>query len=89
MTKREAEERVKELEGICYKQRDTLASQQETIVQLNITNKSMLVAFAEKFGDGENKAVEFSKESFDTALDRFEPSVEKTDDCYRVTLAKV
>lgn len=83
-----------ELHRICQRQRDSLAAQQETIVQLNISLDKILVCIAEKYGvpvelDGEVvRQLSFPLNAFPGALDRCQPSAIKNDADYVITVAK-
>ena len=89
MTKKEAEERVKELEGVCYKQRDSLAAQQEAIVQLNEIMDKTVAAITEKYGEGEEeKVLRFSVEKFNTILEDRSIKVESNEEEFVATLSK-
>lgn len=89
MTKKEAEERVKELEGICTRQRDSLASQQEAIVQLSEITDKTIAAITEKYGEGEEeKVLQFSVERFNTVLEDHSIKVESSGEEFVATLSK-
>lgn len=90
MTKKEAEERVRELEGICFRQRESLASQQEAIVQLSAITDKTIAAITEQYGEGEEeKKLRFSVERFNNVLEDHKIKVESTEDEFVATLSKV
>ena len=64
------EEKVLVLEEICRQQRDSLATQQEAIVQLNEEVDRVIGAITEKYG-GEDKTISFSVERHERILDEY------------------
>lgn len=90
MTKKEAEERVRELEGVCLRQRESLASQQEAIVQLSAITDKTIAAITEQYGEGEEeKKLRFSVERFNNVLEDHKIKVESTEEEFVATLSKV
>ncbi|MBQ3557842.1 MAG: hypothetical protein IJA11_08635 [Oscillospiraceae bacterium] len=98
---KQLEEQVKDLQteckalhNTCTRQRDSLAAQQETIVQLNISIDSTLACLAEKYGfpkeneDGTTaKALSISTEAYPGVLDRLDVRAVIEDGNYVITVA--
>ena len=84
-----------ELHTICQRQRDSLAAQQEAIVQLNISLDSTLVCLANIYGeqvtleDGtQARRMKILAEDYPSALDRFNVSAVMFEGCYVVTVTE-
>lgn len=83
-----------ELHKICTRQRDSLAAQQEAIVQLNISLDSTLACLAEKYGfpkaqeDGTTaRVLSISTEAYPGVLDRLNVNAVMEDGHYVITVA--
>lgn len=63
------EERVKALEEICKKQRDSLATQQEAIAQLNEENKRTIGVLVETYG--KDNQLRFPIERYEKILEDY------------------
>ena len=92
---KQLEEEVSELRKICTRQRDSLAAQQEAIVQLNISLDSTLACLAEKYGypriqeDGTTaRTLTIPAEAYPGVLDRCDVRAAMEDGCYVITVAK-
>ena len=72
--KRVTEKKLLALEEICRQQRDSLAAQQEAIVQLNEEVDRVIGAIAEKYG-GEEKTISFPVERHEKILEEYAVSV--------------
>lgn len=91
---KQLEEEVSELRKICTRQRDSLAAQQEAIVQLNISLDSTLACLAEKYGfpkaqeDGTTaRVLSINAEAYPGVLDRLNVSAAMVDGHYVITVA--
>lgn len=83
-----------ELHNICQRQRDSLAAQQETIVQLNISLDSTLACLAEKYGFPKAQetgttahVLSIPTEAYPGVLDRLAVSAVMEDGNYVITVA--
>lgn len=83
-----------ELHKICTRQRDSLAAQQEAIVQLNISLDSTLACLANLYGeqvtleDGtQARQVKIPAEDYPGVLDRFEVGAVMFEGHYVITVA--
>lgn len=83
-----------QLHEICTRQRDSLAAQQEAIVQLNISLDSTLACLAEKYGfpkaqeDGTTaRVLSISADAYPGVLDRLDVRAVLEDGCYVITVA--
>ena len=83
-----------ELHKICTRQRDSLAAQQEAIVQLNISLDSTLACLANRYGqdvtleDGKQaRQVKIPAEDYPGVLDRFEVGAVMFEGHYVITVA--
>lgn len=92
---KQLEEQLAELESICARQRDSLAAQQEAIVQLNISLDSTLACIAEKYGEAVEledgtaaNCITISTESYPGVLDRKKVGAVIEDGCYVITVAE-
>ena len=90
----ELREQNTSLHKICTRQRDSLAAQQEAIVQLNISLDSTLACLAEKYGfpkaqeDGTTAHVlSISRDAYPGVLDRLNVSAVMEDGHYVITVA--
>jgi len=88
------QEQNTELHKICTRQRDSLAAQQEAIVQLNISLDSTLACLAEKYGfpkaqeDGTTaRVLSINAEAYPGVLDRLNVSAAMVDGHYVITVA--
>lgn len=72
--RRVTEKKLQALEEICRQQRDSLAAQQEAIVQLNEEVDRVIGAITEKYG-GEDKTISFSVERHERILEEYAVSV--------------
>ena len=91
---KQLEEQNRELHRICQRQRDSLAAQQEAIVQLNISLDSTLACLAEKYGELKSQEVHslvrvlsIPAEAYPGVLDRLNVSAAMVDGCYVITVA--
>ena len=91
---KQLEEEVSELRKICTRQRDSLAAQQEAIVQLNISLDSTLACLAEKYGfphaqeDGTTaRVLSINTEAYPGVLDRLNVRAAMEDGNYVITVA--
>lgn len=89
------QEQNTELHKICQHQRDSLAAQQETIVQLNISVDSTLACLANLYGeavtldDGTSaRRVKIPADHYPGVLDRFEVRAVLDDGHYVITVAE-
>lgn len=92
---KQLEEQNRELHRICQRQRDSLAAQQEAIVQLNISLDSTLACLAEKYGfpkaqeDGTTaRVLSINAEAYPGVLDRLNVSAAMVDGHYVITVAQ-
>ena len=91
---KQLEEQNAELHKICQRQRDSLAAQQEAIVQLNISLNSTLACLASIYGDVETLEdgttlafrVKIPAEEYPGVLDRCSVSAAMKDGCYVITV---
>lgn len=90
---KQLEEQNRELHRICQRQRDSLAAQQESIVQLNISLDSTLACLANIYGeqvtleDGtQARRVKIPAEAYPGVLDRLNVSAAMVDGCYVITV---
>ena len=88
------QEQNTELHKICQRQRDSLAAQQEAIVQLNISLDSTLACLANRYGqvvtleDGtQARQVKIPAEDYPGALDRFNVGAVMFEGHYVITVA--
>lgn len=88
------QEQNTELHKICQRQRDSLAAQQEAIVQLNISLDSTLACLANLYGepvvleDGtQARRVKIPAEAYPGVLDRFNVGAVMEDGHYVITVA--
>jgi len=88
------QEQNTELHKICTRQRDSLAAQQEAIVQLNISLDSTLACLANIYGaqvtleDGtQARQVKIPAEDYPSVLDRFEVGAVMFEGHYVITVA--
>jgi len=98
---KQLEEQVKDLQNenkalhnTCTRQRDSLAAQQETIVQLNISLDSTLACLAEKYGDTKvredgttARILSIPADAYPGVLDRLDVRATMEDGCYVITVA--
>lgn len=91
---KDSQDENKKLHGICTRQRDSLAAQQEAIVQLNISLDSTLACLAEKYGlphlqeDGTTvRRLMIPAEAYPGVLDRLNVSAAMEDGHYVITVA--
>lgn len=98
---KQLEEQVKDLQNenkalhnTCTRQRDSLAAQQETIVQLNISLDSTLACLAEKYGDTKSqedgttaRILSIPADAYPGVLDRLNVSAVMEDGHYVITVA--
>ena len=92
---KQLEEQNTELYRICHRQRDSLAAQQEAIVQLSISLDSTLACLANIYGeqvtleDGtQARRVKIPAEDYPGVLDRFEVGAVMFEGHYVITVAK-
>lgn len=95
MTNEELIAENRKLHEIAARQQDTIACQQETIVQLSWQMDSILICLAEKYGltltgkDGsESKRLSFKLEKFPDAYDRCTCRAEKKDGKYIIYVSE-
>lgn len=98
---KQLEEQVKDLQNenkalhnTCTRQRDSLAAQQETIVQLNISLDSTLACLAEKYGDTKvredgttARILSIPADAYPGVLDRLDVRATMEDGHYVITVA--
>lgn len=98
---KQLEEQVKDLQNenkalhnTCTRQRDSLAAQQETIVQLNISLDSTLACLAEKYGDTKSqedgttaRILSIPADAYPGVLDRLDVRATMEDGHYVITVA--
>lgn len=82
------------LHKICTRQRDSLAAQQEAIVQLNISLDSTLACLAEKYGEARTNAdgstahvLSIPTDAYPGVLDRLNVHAVKEDGNYVITVS--
>ena len=92
---KQLEEQNRELHAICQRQRDSLAAQQEAIVQLNISLDSTLACLANIYGeqvtleDGtQARRVKIPAENYPGVLDHFDVGAVMFEGHYVITVAK-
>lgn len=98
---KQLEEQVRELQtenrnlhNVCTRQRDSLAAQQEAIVQMNISLDSTLACLAEKYGELKKqddyslaRVLSIPAEAYPGVLDRLDVSATMEDGHYVITVA--
>lgn len=91
---KQLEEELSELRKICTRQRDSLAAQQEAIVQLNISLDSTLACLAEKYGFPRLqedcttvRVLSIPAEAYPGVLDRLDVRAAMEDGHYVITVA--
>lgn len=91
---KQLEEELSELRKICTRQRDSLAAQQEAIVQLNISLDSTLACLAEKYGEFVKRddyslarCLSIPAEAYPGVLDRLDVRAAMEDGYYVITVA--
>lgn len=92
---KQLQEQNTELHQICQRQRDSLAAQQETIVQLNISLDSTLACLANLYGapvtlEGgiQARRVKIPAEAYPGVLDRYAVGAVMEDGHYVITVAE-